>query len=234
MKYYYTNTDNEPVGPVEEKQLRQLYIDGEIEGSAWAIEEGGNEWQSLLSLLTGQPKPPPNLPPPPPPRPSTIRSSSPPFRSPTKMEEAIRVAKKLRDEFSPSSKPIKSLQPQPPTKPRVIHLIALLSVASGAASLSWGFGLIAFGLHIFFIGVIFTIIPALCCLLLGSLNIIYGMKLFFSMPTPPAKHLAVCDVASILVFNLIACVFGVINLTLYKEEVVVQYFKTNSADLKKI
>lgn len=235
MNYYYTGINNEPIGPVEEKQLRQLYIDGRVEGNAWAIAEDGKEWQPLLSLLTGQPKPPPSLPPPPPPHPSTLRSSSQPFRSPTKMAEAIRLAKKLREEFTPlSPKPVKAAQTQYPAKPRVIYLIAILSLASGVANIFWGLSLIGLGLHIFLIGVIFTIIPALCCLFLGFFNIIYGIKLFFSMPTPPAKNLAACDVASIIFLNLIACVFGIINLALYKEETVVQYFNSHLSNAKKI
>ena len=82
------------------------------------------------------------------------------------------------------------------------------------------------GLSIFFVGVLFTIIPAAYTLTLGIFEIITAAKLL-SDPvkvTRSPKFVAVMEIIGILFCNFIALVIGILNLVFYNDEEVEKYF----------
>lgn len=52
MKYYYTDAQNKPAGPVELEQLKQLQEKGTITPQSYVIPEGGTQWTSYAFLLS--------------------------------------------------------------------------------------------------------------------------------------------------------------------------------------
>lgn len=75
--YYYLNTSNQPVGPMELAALRKLADAGMMDGDALVCEAGKEDWIPLSQLVeassdSGKPKPPRTAPPP--------RSALPPSR----------------------------------------------------------------------------------------------------------------------------------------------------------
>lgn len=58
MKYHYANNANEPVGPVEESELHELFNKGEIKRYTNILPEGSDAWRPYESLI-GVPAPPP-------------------------------------------------------------------------------------------------------------------------------------------------------------------------------
>lgn len=57
MKYYYTNAQNQPTGPVSLEELRSLLSAGSIAPTAYVIQEGSQQWVPLSSVLSSTPTP---------------------------------------------------------------------------------------------------------------------------------------------------------------------------------
>jgi hypothetical protein len=66
MKYYYTDAQNKPTGPVEVEQLKQLHSQGTLTPLSSVIPEGATQWTTLGAVLGIAPPPPA-----PPPQPAT-------------------------------------------------------------------------------------------------------------------------------------------------------------------
>ena len=58
MNYFYANAANEPVGPLPEEQLHELYKNRTLTLDTYIIAEDGSEWQAYRSI-TKTPMPPP-------------------------------------------------------------------------------------------------------------------------------------------------------------------------------
>jgi hypothetical protein len=54
MKYYYTDSQNKPTGPVDIEQLRGLHDSGVINADTPVIAEGANDWTALGTLIGNQ------------------------------------------------------------------------------------------------------------------------------------------------------------------------------------
>lgn len=52
MKYYYTNAQNQPTGPVSLEELHSLLTAGAIAHTAYVIQEGSQQWIPLSSVLS--------------------------------------------------------------------------------------------------------------------------------------------------------------------------------------
>jgi hypothetical protein len=75
MKYYYTDAQNKPTGPVELEQLKQLHAQGTLTPQSSVIPEGATQWITLGAILA----PPPVVPAPTPaPTPSPAAASTTP------------------------------------------------------------------------------------------------------------------------------------------------------------
>jgi hypothetical protein len=61
MKYYYANTQNQPVGPVEIAELQRLLGEKVISPSTNVIAEGGTAWMPAYSVLPGLKREPVSL-----------------------------------------------------------------------------------------------------------------------------------------------------------------------------
>lgn len=59
MKYYYTDVQNKPTGPVELEQLKQLHAQGQLTPQSSVIPEGATQWTTLGAVLGLTPVPPP-------------------------------------------------------------------------------------------------------------------------------------------------------------------------------
>lgn len=59
MKYYYTDAQNKPTGPVDLEQLKQLRTEGKLTTQSAVIAEGASQWTTLGALVG------PSIPPPP-------------------------------------------------------------------------------------------------------------------------------------------------------------------------
>lgn len=59
MKYYYTDAQNKPTGPVELEQLKQLHTEGKLTPQASVIPEGASQWTTLGAVLGLTIPPPP-------------------------------------------------------------------------------------------------------------------------------------------------------------------------------
>ncbi|HLP03660.1 MAG TPA: DUF4339 domain-containing protein, partial [Opitutaceae bacterium] len=57
MKYYYTDAQNKPAGPVELDHLKQLAAQGTITPQSYVIPEGATQWTSYAALLASLPPP---------------------------------------------------------------------------------------------------------------------------------------------------------------------------------
>lgn len=63
MKYYYTDAQNKPTGPVELEQLKQLHAEGKLTPQSSVIPEGASQWTTLGAVLgLAMPPPPPAAP----------------------------------------------------------------------------------------------------------------------------------------------------------------------------
>ena len=49
--YYYSGSNEEPVGPVTETRLREMLVSGQIQGDTWVVAEGSSDWQSCEEAL---------------------------------------------------------------------------------------------------------------------------------------------------------------------------------------
>ncbi len=63
MKYYYTDDQNKPTGPVELEQLRQLHAQGIIKPQTSVIPEGATQWTTYGVILWGATPSPATTPP---------------------------------------------------------------------------------------------------------------------------------------------------------------------------
>jgi hypothetical protein len=71
MKYYYTDAQNKPTGPVELEQLKQLQTEGKLTPQTSVIPEGATQWTTYGALLASlTPAPAPVAPPAPAPTPA--------------------------------------------------------------------------------------------------------------------------------------------------------------------
>ena len=61
MNYFYANAANEPVGPISEEQLHELYRNRTITLDTFVVVEEGSEWKAYRSI-TKIPIPPPTPP----------------------------------------------------------------------------------------------------------------------------------------------------------------------------
>ena len=102
MNYYYADSDNQTVGPINEEQLHELYRGGSISLDSFIIAEGQSDWKPYRSIK------PPNAPPP---RDLTIMP--PPIRS-TPVETRTLVPERksqqcpfCAEEISPAAKKCK-------------------------------------------------------------------------------------------------------------------------------
>lgn len=59
MRYYYTDAQNRPTGPVELDQLRQLHAQGTLSPQSSVIPEGASQWTTLGAILVAAPAPNP-------------------------------------------------------------------------------------------------------------------------------------------------------------------------------
>lgn len=57
MKYYYTDAQNKPTGPVELEQLKQLHAQGTLTPLSSVIPEGATQWTTLGAVLGLPPQP---------------------------------------------------------------------------------------------------------------------------------------------------------------------------------
>ena len=62
-RYYYTDRNNQAIGPYTITELRQLQIGGQVSTETYIVEEGGKSWKPLGNLLVLSQ--PPGLPHPP-------------------------------------------------------------------------------------------------------------------------------------------------------------------------
>ncbi|HLP09532.1 MAG TPA: DUF4339 domain-containing protein [Opitutaceae bacterium] len=74
MKYYYTDAQNKPAGPVELDHLKQLAAQGTITPQSYVIPEGATQWTSYAALLASLP---PAAQPAPAPAPATAATPAP-------------------------------------------------------------------------------------------------------------------------------------------------------------
>ena len=124
--------------------------------------------------------------------------------------------------------PLPPVTPSPPSKPGKVQAIAIMSLVSGILNCVGGLGWLVAGLFMFLVGVIFTIIPATYLLIVGVLDIIYASNLMGASAAPirPARHLAILNIVSIIFFNLIPCVLGIVNLVFYGDEETQRFFES--------
>jgi LemA protein len=61
--YYYTDNDNNPVGPVSSEELNELLQKGVIKKESWVLEHGKQDWVKYDSLNVKSAFPPPPPPP---------------------------------------------------------------------------------------------------------------------------------------------------------------------------
>ena len=52
MNYYYADAQNQPVGPIAEEQLHELFRSGNITLDSFIIAEGETEWKAYNSLTS--------------------------------------------------------------------------------------------------------------------------------------------------------------------------------------
>jgi hypothetical protein len=52
MRYFYSDSKNQPIGPYELDELKQLHLTGTIRTETWVIEEGGSQWQPYSNLAS--------------------------------------------------------------------------------------------------------------------------------------------------------------------------------------
>ena len=84
MKYYYTDAQNKPTGPVELEQLKQLHAQGAIGPQSFVIAEGNTQWISYEALLASlaPATPPAPVPPPAPAAPAPVPAQAPAHAAP--------------------------------------------------------------------------------------------------------------------------------------------------------
>jgi len=124
------------------------------------------------------------------------------------------------------SPPPPPTSPPPASKPGKVQAIAIMSLVSGVLNCVGGLGWLVFGLCLFLVGVILTIIPAAYLVVVGVLDVIYASKLMgaSSVSVQPARHLAVLNIVSIIFLNVIPCVLGIVNLVFYGDEETERFF----------
>jgi len=129
-----------------------------------------------------------------------------------------------------NSLPLPPMTPPPASKPGKVQAIAIMSLVSGILNCVGGLGWLVAGLFMFLVGVIFTIIPATYLLIVGVLDIIYASNLMGANAASvrPARHLAILDIVSIIFFNLIPCVLGIVNLVFYGDEETQRFFESGN------
>jgi len=115
--------------------------------------------------------------------------------------------------------------PQP--KPQKVQIIGILMIVSGAVNISLGLGLM--------IGLALSLV-LICCAPLGALplamgvyEIIYGIRLVGSGQEPVTRQnvqtIAILEIVTILVSNLVSCIIGIVNLVLLNDSEVTGYFQ---------
>jgi len=50
-RYFYSDTQSQPIGPYTIDELKQLHLTGAIHSATWVIEEGGTQWQPYSNLV---------------------------------------------------------------------------------------------------------------------------------------------------------------------------------------
>ncbi len=64
MRYYWADSQNQPVGPFDKDDLAKMMSASVIDPETFVCTEGGVEWVSLDSLMSGPPSSPPATTPP--------------------------------------------------------------------------------------------------------------------------------------------------------------------------
>jgi hypothetical protein len=114
--------------------------------------------------------------------------------------------------------------------PGLVTAIAILTLLSGLINIMWGLN-IAFGLAISI--VLLCIAPlGLLPVVLGVFEILYAIKLLSSPPrkVPANQTIAILEVCSILFFNILSCIAGVLVLIFYTDPSVRTYFAGINAE----
>ena len=127
-----------------------------------------------------------------------------------------------------SSLPLPPAATPPASKPGKVQAIAIMSLVSGILNCVGGLGWLVAGLFMFLVGIIFTIVPAAYLLVVGVLDILYASNLMGASAASirPARHLAILNIVSIIFFNLIPCVLGIVNLVFYGDEETERFFES--------
>ncbi|HQF37683.1 MAG TPA: DUF4339 domain-containing protein [Opitutaceae bacterium] len=114
MKYYYTDAQNKPAGPVELEQLKQLAAQGTLTPQSFVIPEGATQWVSYAALLASlAPTPAPAAPAVPPPAPAPAKPApAPEAAAPAKPAPAPAV----QPTPTPAAAPVQAA-PAPATPP---------------------------------------------------------------------------------------------------------------------
>jgi len=117
-----------------------------------------------------------------------------------------------------------------PVKPGKLQAIAIMTMISGILHVIAGISWLFFGLSLFLVGVVFTIIPASYVTVLGVLEIINATKLLSTpirLSTPP-KYLAIMEIIGIIFCDVVGLVIGILNLVFYNDEEVQRCFASRA------
>jgi hypothetical protein len=109
-------------------------------------------------------------------------------------------------------------------RPGTVTAIALITLISGVINVIWGLiASFSFGVTIIFLCLVPLFIAQV---VLGVYEIVYAARLLFTPPQPvqPSKSIAVCEIATILVGNVISLVVGILALVFYNDPAVIGHF----------
>jgi putative flippase GtrA len=115
--------------------------------------------------------------------------------------------------------------PQP--KPQKVQTIGILMIISGILNVTASLGIV--------VGLLFSVV-LICCipfaalpLILGVFELIYGIRLIGSGTEPVRRQhlqvIAVIEVVTIMVSNVVSFVIGIVNLFLLNDPEVLAYIK---------
>ena len=134
MKYYYTDAQNKPTGPVELEQLKQLHAQGTLTPQSSVIPVGATQWTTLGAVLSPTPTPTPAPAPTPTPAPTSASAttSAPSAASLSAPAPAAPTAPAATPAAAPSA-PAPSPAPAPAAAPAkaAVNYIDLLGTSLG-------------------------------------------------------------------------------------------------------
>lgn len=114
-------------------------------------------------------------------------------------------------------------------KPGALTAVAIMMLIAGVFNLIAGIGWFFSGLMIYVVGVIFTIIPAAYCGIVGIVEIVYAARLLSERPTiqTPPYFVSILGIISIIFFSITSAILEIINLILMSDTEVKAYLNSD-------